>query len=443
VISTTSGWNARNVSPAKMPIYVFSIAGFSTVYASGDLTRWGVTGAPSYEPWLLTPEGASQTVDVVNGSSSIGNLTVEIVDAGGAIRQLVGQNVLEGSAVTLKVGYPGLAWTDFALLHTYVLRTIVPSDGYNSFIFNCQDPQLLEKHTVYLHPYNGYALSAENPWYLSGTPAEIFQAVCLMGVGMPASAIDRPGLVALDSAAENIFGPVRPFQFTLERAFQAKQFLETEIFKTSGLYQVALPTGALSLRSMRQPAEGPTISYAFTADNLLELPQWDRAPIVNQAIWQFDYDGSKYANTDTFLQATSISQYAQGQQFSASSQGLRTQFGAFAYAQWVSSRLFRRFAGVAPGVEGGAPSLSIQAMLMTLPVWVGDYVSLTHPKMPDVTTGAKGTTRTYEVIERQPDYRSGRMKYKLLDSGLTGLAAASQFGASPARPFLIGTSPLY
>jgi hypothetical protein len=444
MITTTSSWNAKNASPAKLPIYAFAIAGQPTVYTTGDLARWGVTGYPSYEPWLLTPQGASQTIDVINGSSSIGNLECEVVDHGGAIRQLVGQNTLEGSTVTLSVGYPGLAWTDFALLHTYMLREIEPSDGYNSFLFTCEDAQLLEKRTVYTHPLNGYGLSAENPWYVSGTPAQIYQAMVLLALGLPAANIDRTVLAALDSAAENIFAPLRPFRFTITASFEVKQWLEQELFKPSGVYQVALPSGALSLRSMRAPAAGPVPVYTFTEHNLTALPKCGRLPIVNQAIWDFDYDGSGYLNTDTFLQATSISQYSQGQQFSVSSQGLRTELGAFPWAEWVSSRLFRRFSGVAPGIKGGAPVLTIEAMLMTLPVWVGDYVALTHSKMPDMTTGNLGVTaRIYEVIERQPSYSEGKMRYKLLDSGLTGQPAAYQFGAAPTRPFLIGTSLLY
>jgi hypothetical protein len=447
VITTTTAWNTKNNAAAKMPIYALTLAGqfgASEAYTTHDLARCGVTGYPAYNPWLKTPQGASQSIDIVNGSSSIGSLQCEIVDDGGAVRELIGANVLEGSAATLTVGYPGLAWTDFAVLHTYVVYSIVPTDGYTSWLFTCRDQQLLEKRTIYLHPENGGLMEAGNPWYLCGTPAEIFQSVVLFALRLPASTIDRATMIALDSAAEGNFAPWRPFQFALTASFEAKQFLETEVFKTSGLYQVVLPDGRLSLRSMRPPAAGPAPVFAFTQDNLIALPQWNRQPIVNEAIWQFDYDGSGYANYDTYIQATSVSLYGQGQQFTVASQGLRTELGAFGYAEWVTDRLFRRFCGVAPGIKGGAPLLTCKAMLMTLPVWVGDFVSLTHPLVPDITTGAKGVTnRILEVVDREPDYAAGNMQYKLLDTGLTGLPAAHQFGASSARPFLIGTSPIY
>jgi hypothetical protein len=419
---------------------VFSIAGQATVYTTADLAAAGITGTlPSYQPWLMAPQGASQSVDIINGSSSLGDLTCEVLDHGGAIRTLVGTNTLEGSAVTLMVGYPGLAWTDFAVLQSYVLYKINPTSGYTSFSFVCRDWQLLEKKTIYTHPENGYPLSDVNPWYLCGTPAEIFQAVVLFGLGLSAAQIDRATMAALDSPAENIFGPMRPFLFTLNQSFEAKQFLETEIFKPSGLYQVVLPNGQLSLRCMRPPAAGASPVFTFTEDNLVAFPQWDRQPVVNQAIWQFADQ-----NYDTFLQATSISLYGQGQQFSVSSKGLLTELGAYVWAQWVSDRLFRRFSGVAPAIKGGAPLLTVRAMLMTLPVWLGDYVALTHSKMPDITTGAAGVTnRIYEVIDRQPNYSGGTMQYRLLDTGLTGLPAAYEFGAGSARPCIIGTSPVY
>ena len=445
MITTTSGWNAANAKMAKRPIYVFSIAGQTTVYSTHDLAAMGITGTlPTYQPWLKTPAGASQSIDVVNGTSSIGDLTCEVLDIGGAIRTLVGTNVLEGSQVTLKVGYPGLAWTDFATLQTYLLYKINPTDGYTSFNFVARDLQLLEKTTIYTHPENGWLLSADNPWYLCGTPAEIFQAICLFALGLAVAQIDRATMVTLDSAAENMFGMWRPFQFALTESFEAKQWLEQEVFKVSGLYQVVLPDGRLSLRCMRPPAAGATPVFTFSEDNLVAFPQWDRQPVVNQAVWQFDSDGSGYGNYETFIEATSVSQYGRGNQFAISSAGLRTELGAFGFAEWVTSRLFRRFSGVAPAIKGGAPLLTLRAFLMTLPVWVGDYVALSHTKMPDITTGALGVTgRLYEVIDRQPDYASGVMQYKLLDTGLSEIPAAYEWGSGSARPLVIGTSGVY
>jgi hypothetical protein len=46
------------------------------------------------------------------------------------------------------------------------------------------------------------------------------------------------------------------------------------------------------------------------------------------------------------------------------------------------------------------------------------------------------------VIDREPDFSNGRMQYKLLDTGLTGLQAAHKWSPSD-RDFIIGTSEVY
>ncbi len=66
---------------------------------------------------------------------------------------------------------------------------------------------------------------------------------------------------------------------------------------------------------------------------------------------------------------------------------------------------------------------------MTLPEMPGDYVAMTSAKVPDLTTGARGVTnRLYEVTNRKPNYAGARMGFDLLDTGLTGIAAAPVYG---------------
>src|SRR5581483_10580671 len=111
MITTNAAWDIKNAQMAKQPIYALVISGVATVFTTADLARDGVTGTlPVFEPWLKVPQGASQTIDVVNGTSSIGELQCEVVDQGGFVRTLVGTNSLCGSTATLLVGYPGIAW---------------------------------------------------------------------------------------------------------------------------------------------------------------------------------------------------------------------------------------------------------------------------------------------------------------------------------------------
>jgi hypothetical protein len=439
MITTTSGWNTKNALLAKTPIYVFLIGGQATVYSTHDLTAQGITGTlPAYKPWLRIPTGASQSIDVQGGTSSIGEMECEVIDYGGAIRTLVGTTTLEGSSATLLVGYPGTAYTDFAVLNVYTLYKVIPSKFYNSYLFRSRDVQLDTKVTIWNHPVNGYPLAPSNPWIIQGTPGEIIQAVLLLALGLNASQVDFATLQELDSAAENFYGCSRPYRFEQTRPFQAKDFIENQIMKSAGMYPVVTNTGQYSARGCRAPAAGATPVFNFTQHNVTVLPEFDRANILNDLLWAFDYDGSNYNSTALYLDATSISQFQRSNERQVQSDGLRSELGAQWFIQDISQRMFARFAGTS-ALRGGAPLLSIEAFFMTLPVWVGDYVSLSHPEMPNLFTGALGVSnRIFEVIDRTPDYANGKMQYKLLDTGLTGAAAAAQIGTA-----VIGSALIY
>jgi len=443
MITTNEAWDLKNAALGKQPIYVLTIGGESTVYSTHDLTLAGVTGAPEARPWLKAPRGASQSIDVLRGSSSIGELECEIIDQAGVLRQLVGGSTLEGRAATLSVGYPGLAYSNFVALHSYQIYKIVPSRTYTSWIFRARDRQMSGKRTIYLHPENGQPISDANPWVLTGTPSEIFQAVWLLALGRPLADVDRTVLQALDAGSEGLYKTVRPFLFILSEAFEAKQFLEGEVFKAAGVYPVIDNTGQISLRAFRPPAAGPMAAYTFDVDNMIVLPEIDRMPIVNEIIFRIDQDEQGYQNELIYIDATSVSTYGRAGRHIIESKGLRTVLGAQWFCEEVANRLFRRFAGTPAALRGGAPVARIEAFLLTAPVWVGDYVAVTHPLMPDLLTGALGVTdRLYEVIDREPDFARGRMQYKLLDTGLTGLEGAYEFAVSD-RECIIGTNATY
>lgn len=441
MISTNANWDAANAQLGKKPIYVLVIGGASHVYSTHDLANEGITGAPSYRAWLKTPRGASQSIDVLRGSSSIGELECEVVDQGGIVRQFVGGQTVEGQSATLLVGYPGLAYTDFVALHTYQIHKITPSRHYTSWLFRARDRQMAGKRTVWVNPENGSPIEDSNPWVLCGTPAEIAQAVYLFALGRDVADVDRDGMAALDSGGEGLYKTVRPFLFVLSEPFEAKQFLETEITKVAGLYPVVDNTGKIGLKAFRPQAAGPVAVYTFDDSNMIVLPEIDRLEVLNEIIFKIDHDGGGFQNELIYIDATSVSTYGRASQLVIESKGLRTVYGAQWWCQEFADRMFARFNGI--GLRGGAPIARIEAFLLTLPVWVGDYVNVTHPLMPDLLTGNLGVTdRLYEVIDREPDFARGRMRYKLLDTGLTGLQGAKLWAPS-GSDFIIESSEIY
>jgi hypothetical protein len=435
MINGTTAWNAKNAAPAKRPIFVISIAGFTTVYCTHDLVQQGITGTlPAYHAWLMTPTGSTQNIDVQSGTSSIGEIQCEVVDVGGAMRTFIGTNALEGLLMTLSVGYPGTAYTDFMVVATHRIYKVLPSKWFNSFLFNARDIQMDAKMTIWNHPLNGEPLAPINPWILQGTPCEIIQQVWFLGLGYPVSTIDVAYMQQLDATAEAYYSVCRPFLFIMDGPFTVLDFLEQQIYQPSGMYPVVTNLGQLSVRGYRPLQAGPTPVFAFTQDNCTAFPNFDRAPILNDLLWSFDntgeYSSGNFNTTLLYLDATSITNFGRSNERQIQCKGLRTELGAQWFAQDVSNRMFTRFAGTT-GLRGGAPILTVSAFFMTLPVWVGDYVSLSGPKIPNLFTGALGlTNRLFEVIDRTPDYAGGKMSFKLLDTGLTGAPVATQISAA-------------
>jgi len=443
-----SDWAAANAKLGKMPIYVFSILPNNSVvspnpqvwYATHDLATQGITGTlPAYTTGLKTPAGSTQTIDVVNGTSSIGELQCEVLDPTGAVLTFLGNNVLEGATCTLQVGYPGIAWTSFVTLHTYQIYKIVPSKDYTSYLFISRDWQVNAKLMVVYNPVNGMEISTDNPWVVEGPAPEIILQIWLWALGQSLSTVDYAGLWALNSAAEGLF-PARPFCFVITESFEAKQWLETEIYKPCGLYPLVNNLGQIGAQPARPPAAGPAPGYTFNESNVTVLPGWDRQAIMNEVVYQADQDsGGSYGSYQVFVQGSSVSEFGCAGQLTVNSAGLRSSYGAQSFCEDIAMRLFNRFAGAPENLKGGAPVLDVEAFFMTLPVWVGDYVYLTYPLMPNPMQGVLGVSdRIYEVIDRTPDYAAGKMRYKLLDTGLTGSPAAPVVGTA-----VVGTAALF
>src|SRR5512143_844348 len=122
-----------------------------------------------------------------------------------------------------------------------------------------------------------------------------------------------------------------------------------------------------------------------------------------------------------FIDAASVQQFdLQGGQ-TIESKGLHRAHGGSALAALTAWRIFQRFGGVDPATgiaRGGAPVYTVKSFFMTLGVEVGDFVYLTHPLLPNFTTGSRGVVRRLcQVTDRQPNYSDGNMTYRLLDVG--------------------------
>ncbi len=78
---------------------------------------------------------------------------------------------------------------------------------------------------------------------------------------------------------------------------------------------------------------------------------------------------------------------------------------------------------------------------MTLSVEVGDFVYLSHPLVPDLSSGRRGVyNRVFEVIEKQPNYAEGTMTYRLLDVAWVSAKRLSRIAPAGTPAYSSATS---
>jgi len=450
---------------------------------------------PTIIPYLQIPQGASQSVNELEGASSLSSMTVTCIDPNGTLKGLAAQDVLIGKVVHLKQGFPGMALGDFTTLQTMQI-TQVGQDTDGRITLQCADVQrFIQGMQIWLRGgplwwtpagpkaqqpvgsswlENGSAVSDQNPRYVAGNPIDIILAVLQneLGVGQdpalltsnyvlqalapvyesqqnyeplpppegwaiympgqdstlinPNPFIDVPGLLAL---REGEFSGVW-FDFVITRPIEAKEFIEEQILKPLGLYWIVRADGRLSLKTMKPPVE-QTPAFAFSAKNIIGIPQTQRQNIINLVTFQLDVQqggittaARSYGYQVSYEQQTSLQTYRQVFEQQIQSTGLRVARGGMMLSRLLADRIFRRHAFA-------SPIYKFTAQLATVPVELGDYVWLSHSKILDLKTGKVGLNNVVcEVLDKQPKYSHATVDFSLLDTRFINISPPYQIAAA-------------
>jgi hypothetical protein len=427
---------------------------------------------PQVLPYLLVPAGQHQTVNELEGSSSIGRLQVESIDPGGTLKALAAQQNFVGRVARLKMGFAGQSLGDFVTLHTLqILSTGFSTDG--RITLQCADVQRFLTGQLWSHggpsPWtpgwpaplqpsgpafaaNAFPVSDSNPRWLSGNPLDIFLVAMQneLGVGQDPSvppegwALYQPGkdetlinpnpyldVAGILALRDTLFSGDW-FTFKLTRPVDGKQWLEDQILKVLGLYTIVRADGRLSLKGMKSPLASQPV-MALNPRNVMGIPEVARRPVINVVTVRFSADDSEretaarqYQDEVTFQQATSIALYKQRYKQQIEADGLRLASGGLLRAFLLADRIFRRHAF-------GTPAYRVRAFLSAIALEPGDLVWFSHPLVPDFQTGSAGLNNVIcEVSERQPNYAEGYVEFELLDTRFMSLTRPYQIAAASA-----------
>ena len=439
---------------------------------------------------MQIPTGSSQTANELEGTSSLGAMTVKCIDPSGTLKQLAAQDALIGKVVQFQMGFPSLSIGDFVTLHTLQI-TQVGWDSSGMITLTCADIQrFIQGQQIWwaggpgewspgqtasqpagpAAGANGFPVSEDNPRFVQGNPIDILLAALQNELGVGQDPSLRNSNFILNQltpvyAQQQNYDPLPPppgwaiftpgddstlinpnqyidvdqflslrdsqlsgdfFEFIITRPIDGKQFIEDQILKPLGLYLIVGADGRLRLKPMK-PLPYQTPVFNLTASNIIGIPETARQPIVNMVTARMDVDNSGCSTAARAYEGQVT--YQQQTSFERYQQVYEQQVEATGLRTnyGATMRSWTLADRIFRRHAFAPPVYNVQTHLAALAVELGDLVSLTHPLLVDFQTGKLGVVNiTCEIVDRRPDYAQGRVEFSLLDTRFLNLALPYQ-----------------
>lgn len=142
MIQTTANYDAAAKVMPRRQLFRFSIADYSRVFV------YRPTGRENEVAWIAGINDWGVSVDPTNGSYTIDDLVVKVIDKGAAVTKDLGLLALEGRRCTLQMGFPGLDLTDYCTLFQGIVGSVTTNND-GTYNFTCQDYNRLNQRVIY------------------------------------------------------------------------------------------------------------------------------------------------------------------------------------------------------------------------------------------------------------------------------------------------------
>lgn len=413
-----------------------------------------VSSSAQVLPYLTIPQGMSQTVNELDGRSSVGAVTLKCIDPSGTLKGLTAQDALIGKIAAIKMGFPAESLGDFVTLHTaQISQTGWTADGQVTFTLN-DVQRFLMGQQIWLRggplewapgqtkppqpigasaAANAFPSSDKNPRYLQGNPIDLLLATLQneLGVGQDPSlrgsdyVLERA--VAAYTSQQNydplgpapgwvIFTPgddstlINPNPYIDVPGFLTLR--DTEFSGDWFEFQIARPVDGkqfiedqilkvLGLYLIVRPdgrlslksMKSPAIQapvMALNQKNVVGIPQTSRQPVVNVVTVKMNVENS---GVTTAARAYDF-------QVSFEQQESLIRYNQIFHQQIEATGLVLAYGGmmraqmIADRIfrrhAFAPPVYRVKAFLSAITVELGDYVWLTHPLVADFQTGKLG-----------------------------------------------------
>jgi hypothetical protein len=423
VISSTANYRAA-AAAGKRPVIVITIAEYSRAFSNRD----DVAGVPAaLFPWLVEVQDLQTTVNDLDGGTDLADLIFSVQDRGGAITASFPTFTFEGKLVQMFSGYEGLAFADFVTMFTGRIDSVESTNSNLEYVFSCPDIRSDLNRAIYTLADDGGNTSSDHVRTLNGHPLDILIAALETECGLTSGQVDE---AKITQYRDTIYSGAQ-MSFVLDSAPVAKEFIETELMKPLGAYLRTDNLGRVTVE-FAYPINAATV-FDFTPDTLLDIPSAGQADLINQVITRLDASSDNTSNGSGFAvervdqSAASILKYGMYGQQIIESKGLRSGLNGLFISRMTAFLIFLRYASKAlcHGDSGkNASSDPINAPWSAALIDPGDFVTLTHPDVPDRAAGVMGITdKAYVTMDRTWQFpiggSAGTVQLKLLEVDLT------------------------
>ncbi|HEV2246977.1 MAG TPA: hypothetical protein VGW37_10040, partial [Terriglobia bacterium] len=143
-------------------------------------------------PCLKVPQGVHQSIQQLQGQSSIGALEIDAIDDGGFLTALASGGKLVGRRLTLSVGYPGMNSSDFVTVATQEIEGIEVLPAGGGYRLDCHDLNRYAKSQIFTVGDDGKAVSTQHPRRLVANPMDVVLMVVQNELGLGQSSLLEP-----------------------------------------------------------------------------------------------------------------------------------------------------------------------------------------------------------------------------------------------------------
>jgi len=413
------------------------------VWDTGEYLVWS-TGSTIKE-YLVDIRGGGQRITPRSGRTSIGGITFSLQDQDNEITALLSTDPywFHRKKTTVKVGYQGMFEGDFLTIMVGWVTGLKLGRNGMQYVFTITDPQKWMQRKI----FRG---AEDTPVNLSGNPINIMlQVLTSTGAGTNGDydTLDAANGLGIDedyinvSSIESIRdrwfpGPSISMSFTITKRVQAKAWLEKEIYKILNVYPTIDADGKFNIRPFKPPLPEADTVQSFDEDNIIGLPTYDfnLKDLINEVECKYDWDSvdEEFDTEDFYIESTSLNNRGPGKSpLVLESKGLTTALGGGDFLATRKAKVFERYATP-------PPRISISTWFSQWLTEAGDVVPLTHSLLPDIENGTRGISNVrMEVINRTIDWRRGKVKIELLE---TGFESAPYCQISPSMTVVTGVS---